>query len=51
MGSGSIYGPENIRMLEVRMGDRNYPESVLGSGQSSTCYHEDMVAARNVDVE
>jgi len=51
MGSGSIYGTENVSTLGLAICDRNYPEAVPGGGHSPVCYHEDMVAACNVDIE
>jgi len=38
-------------MSDLIVGGRNYPKAVLGEGQNSVRYHEDVVAACNVDVE
>jgi len=51
MGSGSIYGPDNVRMWGLVIGDGSYPEAVLGGGRSPACRHKDVVAAGNVDIE
>lgn len=51
MGSGSTYGPKQVIESGLRDRTRTHPEAVSGGRQNSVCYHEEVVAARNVDVK
>lgn len=50
-GSGSTYGPNRVTVSGPRNRNRTHPEAVSSGRQGSVCYHDEVVAACNIDVE
>lgn len=51
MGSGSICKPGRVEVCFPSSVEEAYPKTVLCGRQGSICYHEDMITAREIDVE
>ena len=51
MGSGSIYRPDKVVMLELCHRLQDSPRSLCSGGQSLVCYCKDVVTACKVDIE